>query len=122
MSAVWKRRFETAKTVCFWLVVCFFGFWFCVGFFGIGRGEIGTEPFNPHKMSQVPRHPQRPAWAVPQKVDVERGQFQRITENLQHGLDSVPQYEWRNYQPPKPVFTPYPWREHQPPQDPCRRY
>lgn len=121
MSIVWQGRFETAKTVCFWLVVCFVGFWSCVGFFGIGR-EVRPEQFNPHKMSQVPKVWPAPAWAASQKADVERGQLQRITENLQHGLDAVPQYEWRNYQPPEPVFTPYPWREYQPPQDPCRRY
>ena len=80
-----------------------------------GSSAPQTEPFDAGKMSRIPRVWPRPAWAASQKADVERGQFQRITENLQHGLDAVPQYEWRSYQPPEPVFTPYPWREYQPP-------
>ncbi len=66
MSIVWQGRFETAKTVCFWLMVCFFGFWFCVGFFGNGRDHNHNEPFNPRKMSQVPKVWPAPAWRVQQ--------------------------------------------------------
>jgi hypothetical protein len=78
-------------------VVCFFGFWFLVGFFGIGRGS-NVEPFNPNKMSQVPKVWPRPAWAQAQEV---KG-LQNFERKLQDGLDSIPKdlenREWR-YEP-----------------------
>ena len=76
-----------------------------------------TEQFQPHKMSQVAVPPQRPARQRPH----EDNPIQRITENLQRGLDSLPQYKGRDYQPPNAVFTSYPWREYQPPPSPCFR-
>lgn len=84
----WLGRFETAKTVCFCIVVLFFGFWFCVGFFGVGCGS-SSEPFHPHKMSQVPKTWPPAAWDEDRSVQV--NPLRNLELKLRRGLESIPQ-------------------------------
>ena len=100
---------DTLKTVCFWLVVLYIGFWFCVGFFGIRRGG-NNEEFQPNKMSQVAVPPQRPAWQSPEAKPIAVNPLARIAQGLQRELENLPK-------PPRNEFQYHPWHVEIPPQE-----
>ena len=109
----------TFSNACKWFTCLFF-----LGFFLKGClfcGGSGAEPFNPQRMSQVPRIWPRSAWTAPQE-EVQATQPNLLTRALRNaevtlgnGLRSIPQYtedmEWR----PKSWHGPLPQRKDPPP-------
>ena len=81
--------------------------------FGHAGGSSVAEPYDRHKMSQVVVPPPTPMWQKPRTGD---NRLRRIVENLEHGLDNVPKYEWHDYEPPQPTNAVlYPWKEYRAP-------
>ncbi len=109
----------TFGNICKWFTCLFFLGFFLKGCFFCGGS--GAEPFNPHKMSQVPGVWDLRAWEKPQEERqvVQPNLLGRVLRNvevnLQNGLKSVPQYtedmEWR----PKPWHGPLSQRKDPPP-------
>ncbi len=88
-KSFWKMKFEKFAV---WFTCIFFGFLILNGLFG-GRGGSQPEPFNPHKMSQVPRVWPAPAWAVSREgeLPVQYNPLRNFELKLQQGLESIPQ-------------------------------
>src|SRR3989344_4656464 len=69
-----------------------------------GGGDVRPEPFNPHKMSQVPRVWDLRTWEKPQeevrvvKPSLLTRTLQNIQVKLQNELESIPQYEGKEWE------------------------